>query len=315
MIQAKSLTMHYGSVVALSDVSFHAQKGEILGLLGPNGAGKTTLMRILTTYLYPTSGTALIEGHDIKENPLAVRGVIGYLPEAIPVYPDMLVSEYLQFVGSSRGLFGRSLRERMEWVKESCGLKSVWRFLISEVSKGYSQRIGLAQAIIHDPKVLILDEPTSGLDPIQIIDIRNLIRSFMYEKTVIFSTHILQEVEALAARIVIVNEGNLIADGRRDELVHRAKEAERVVFTVKTARHDVEDELKRLDVVDEIRFLGELDGGYVKFWVRSMAGRPLVNVLDEVIKNKGWVLREFKQEEASLEEAFISLLDKSTKSK
>lgn len=305
--------MHYGAVIALADVSFQAQKGQIVGLLGPNGAGKTTLMRILTTYLYPTTGTAIIEGYDVKDNPLAVRAVTGYLPETVPLYPDMLVSEYLSFVAGARGLSGRQLRLRLDWVKEACSLKSVWRYLNSEVSKGYSQRIGLAQAIIHDPKVLILDEPTSGLDPLQIIEIRNLIRSFAKEKTILFSTHILQEVEALAERIVIVNNGNLIADGRRSELIRQAKEGERLIFTVKARRYDVEDVLRKLDVVDEMKFLGDFDAEYVKFWLRATAGKPLTKVIDETVKQKGWNLLEFVQESATLEEVFISLLNKTKK--
>lgn len=310
MIQVKSLTMHYGSVAALSDVSFQAQKGEVLGLLGPNGAGKTTLMRILTTYLYPTSGTAVVNDFDVRESPLSVRDVIGYLPETVPVYLDMLVSEYLEFIAGARGLKGKIFRERLQWVREVCGLKNVWRYLVSEVSKGYSQRIGLAQAIIHDPKVLILDEPTSGLDPLQIIEIRNLIRQLSADKTIIFSTHILQEVETLAGRIVIINNGNLIADGTRNELVQRAKKTERLTFAVKAKRYDVEDILKKLDVVDEVKFLGEVDCGYVKFWVRASVGKPIVNVIDETIRHKGWALGEFVKEDASLEEVFIGLLNK-----
>ncbi|MBU1122682.1 MAG: ATP-binding cassette domain-containing protein [Candidatus Omnitrophota bacterium] len=310
MIQANSLTMNYGTVLALRDVSFQIQKGEILGLLGPNGAGKTTLMRILTTYLYPTSGTALVQGFDVKESALDVRAVIGYLPESVPVYPDMLVNEYLRFIGGARGLDGQKLRERLQWVREVCGLKRVWRYLVSEVSKGYAQRIGLAQAIIHDPKVLILDEPTSGLDPLQIIDIRNLIRSLSADKTIVFSTHILQEVEALATRIVIINNGNLIADGTKDELIHRAKDAQRLVFTVKAKRYEVEDTLRKIDMLDEVKFLGEFDNGYVKFWVRAKVGCPIINVIDETIKNKKWPLREFIKEEAKLEEVFITLLNK-----
>jgi ABC-2 type transport system ATP-binding protein len=218
MIDVRSLTMHYGHVVALDGVSFKANPGEVLGLLGPNGAGKTTAMRILTTYLYPTSGTAEVDGFDILEHPFEVRGRIGYLPETVPLYGDMQVGEYLAFVGSARGLSGAKLAERLDWVKGACQLKKVWRQAAGELSKGYGQRVGLAQALIHDPKVLILDEPTSGLDPLQIIEIRSLIKSLAKEKTIVFSTHILPEVEALADRIVIINEGKLVADGTLAEL-------------------------------------------------------------------------------------------------
>lgn len=218
MIDVRSLTMHYGSFVALDKFSFQAQDREILGLLGPNGAGKTTAMRILTTYLHPTAGTASVDGVDILQNPIEARKRMGYLPETAPLYADMQVDEYLRFVGQARGLSGASLAARLKWTREACDIDFIWKHSISEISKGYKQRVGLAQALIHDPKVLILDEPTSGLDPLQIIGIRNLIRSLAKEKTVIFSTHILQEVEAIADRIVIVNEGKLVAQGTLEEL-------------------------------------------------------------------------------------------------
>ena len=226
MIEAKNLSMRYGSFKALDSVSFQANEGEILGLLGPNGAGKTTAMRILTTYVYPFSGTAEIDGYDIIQNPIEVRRITGYLPETAPLYQDMSVDEYLIFVGQSRGFFGDQLSKRLDWVRESCGLKSVWKHIIFEISKGYRQRVGLAQALIHDPKVLILDEPTSGLDPLQIIGIRDLIRNLAKRKTIIFSTHILQEVDALADRIVIINNGRIIAEGTKQELAKQAMESE-----------------------------------------------------------------------------------------
>ncbi len=221
MIDAQLLSMRYGPVVALDGVSFKANPGEVLGLLGPNGAGKTTAMRILTTYLYPSSGTAKVDGFDILESPLEVRKRLGYLPEIVPLYADMQVEEYLIFVGKARELSGAKLQERLDWVKKACHLKPVWKHLLTELSKGYCQRVGLAQALIHDPRVLILDEPTSGLDPLQIIEIRSLIKSLAREKTIIFSTHILQEVEALADRIVIINEGKLVAQGTRKELAEK----------------------------------------------------------------------------------------------
>ena len=223
MIDVQSLTMHYGSFVALDKVSFQARDKEILGLLGPNGAGKTTAMRILTTYLYPTSGTAAVCGFDILEKPLEARKQIGYLPEIAPLYSDMQVDEYLRFVGRARGLSSLNLEKRLKWVKESCEIGFVWKHTVSEISKGYRQRVGLAQALIHDPKVLILDEPTSGLDPLQIIGIRQLIKELSKEKTVIFSTHILQEVEAIADRIVIINEGKIVSQGTMAELAEEVR--------------------------------------------------------------------------------------------
>ena len=217
--------MNYGSFTALAGVSFQAKEKEILGLLGPNGAGKTTAMRILTTYLYPTSGTAKVNGFDILQNPEQVRQRIGYLPETAPLYMDMLVEEYLKFVGQARGLQGMELEKRMKWVREACNLDFIWKHTLSEISKGYRQRVGLAQALIHDPEVLILDEPTSGLDPLQIIGIRKLIRDLAKKKTIIFSTHILSEVEAIADRIVIINEGRIIAQGTQRELGEQVRAA------------------------------------------------------------------------------------------
>jgi len=223
MIDVKSLSMHYGNFVALANVSFQANEKQILGLLGPNGAGKTTAMRILTTFLYPTAGSATINGLDILSNASEVRKQIGYLPETAPLYPDMQVDEYLRFVGQARELKGLNLVKRINWVKESCGLGQVWKHSISEISKGYRQRVGLGQALIHDPRVLILDEPTSGLDPLQIIGIRELIKNLAKEKTIIFSTHILSEVEAIADRIVIINEGKIVSQGTQSELADQVR--------------------------------------------------------------------------------------------
>ena len=223
MIDVRSLSMQYGNFTALDKVSFQARDKEILGLLGPNGAGKTTAMRILTTYLYPSSGTAEIEGFDILQKPLEVRKQLGYLPETAPLYSDMQVEDYLRFVGQARGISGLHLERRLKWVKDACEIGFIWKHTVSELSKGYRQRVGLAQALIHDPKVLILDEPTSGLDPLQIIGIRQLIKEMAREKTIIFSTHILQEVEAIADRIVIINEGKIVSQGTLKELADEVR--------------------------------------------------------------------------------------------
>lgn len=225
MIDVDQVSMKYGAFTALDHISFQARDKEIVGLLGPNGAGKTTAMRILTTYLYPSSGTVKINGIDALENPIEVRNHIGYLPETAPVYPDMQVDEYLRFAGEARGLSGNQLGVRLKWVKEACNLGPVWKHTIHELSKGYRQRTGLAQALLHDPKVLILDEPTSGLDPLQVLGIRDLIRELAKEKTIIFSTHILQEVEAVAGRIVIINEGKIVSQGTQKELEDQARSA------------------------------------------------------------------------------------------
>jgi ABC-2 type transport system ATP-binding protein len=218
MIEAESLVKRYGRYTAVKGVSFRIDQGQVVGLLGPNGAGKTSIMRILTCYHFPTEGTARVDSHDVVGEPRRVRQSVGYLPENAPLYDDMKVREYLGFVADARGLGGALRRERMEMVTATCGLSEVFGREIRRLSKGYRQRVGLAQAIIHDPAVLVLDEPTSGLDPNQIVEIRSLIRSLGEKKTVILSTHILQEVEALCRRVLIMNAGRLVAQGTPDEI-------------------------------------------------------------------------------------------------
>ena len=200
------------------DVSFTVGSGEIVGLLGPNGAGKTTIMKILTGSLYPTRGTARLAGHDVLEDPLSVKEAVGYLPENAPLYPDLTVREYLSFIADARGLRGKQRVQSMDRVAEDCGLTSVMHRGIDELSKGYRQRTGLAQAMIHDPPILILDEPTTGLDPHQIVEMRELIRRLGSRKTVILSSHILQEVEATCQRVLILVEGKIVAQGTREEI-------------------------------------------------------------------------------------------------
>jgi len=205
MIEASNLGKRYGTLEAVRGVSFSINPGEVVGLLGPNGAGKTTIMKILTCYMFPSSGSATVNGWDIFERPLEIKKLVGYLPENAPLYTDLNVLEYLSFMAESRSLKGNAKTERIEWAVEECGLKSVVYRSIDTISKGFRQRTGLAQAILHDPEILVLDEPTTGLDPNQIIEIRELIKRLGKEKTVILSTHILQEVEATCGRVLILN--------------------------------------------------------------------------------------------------------------
>ena len=308
MIKANKLTMHYGPVVALKDVSFEVRRGEIVGLLGPNGAGKSTALKILTTYLHPTSGTAQMGGIDILENPLGVRKIIGYLPEILPLYMDMEVRAYLGFVGKARGLRGSGLKERTEVVLEECGLKSMYRKIIRELSKGFKQRTGLAQALIHDPDIILLDEPTSGLDPHQIVEIRRLVRKLAVTKTVILSTHILQEVEATADRIVIINRGRIVGDGTIEELRRRAMEYDRMAVSVVGDRNEVERLLSGVDGVRKVQFVGEVDGA-ASFLVMSKIGTELWRDLNKLAHAKSWVLRELAVKPLTLEETFLTLTE------
>ncbi|MBJ6119662.1 gliding motility-associated ABC transporter ATP-binding subunit GldA [Pontibacter sp. BT310] len=211
-VEVKNLTKIFGEQRAVDDISFTVEQGQILGFLGPNGAGKSTTMKIATCYLPPSSGTIVVNGHDVVQDPITVRRMVGYLPEHNPLYLDMYVHEYLEFVASVYGLKGKQAKARIQEMVELCGLTLEQGKKIGALSKGYRQRVGLAQALVHDPQVLILDEPTTGLDPNQIVEIRSLIRRIGQDKTVIFSTHIMQEVTAICDRVVIINRGKLVAN-------------------------------------------------------------------------------------------------------
>ena len=309
MIKAEKLTMHYGPVVALDNVSFEVSQGEIVGLLGPNGAGKSTTMKILTTYLHPTSGTAKVGGMDVLQNPLEVRKRIGYLPEILPLYMDMEVRGYLKFVAGARGVSGARLKERTDLVLEECGLKPMYRKVIRELSKGYRQRTALAQALIHDPDIIILDEPTSGLDPHQIIEIRQLIRGLASGKTVILSTHILQEVEATADRIVIINRGRIVGDGTLAQLRARAQDAPRFRVAVAGERNELERLLHGCDGVKKVEFLHEKDG-FHWFMLTSRPDGEVWREVGKLARAKQWDLRELSDRPLTLEETFLALTEK-----
>ncbi|MCK5214333.1 MAG: ATP-binding cassette domain-containing protein [Candidatus Omnitrophica bacterium] len=309
MIDVNNISMYYGSIAALKNVSFSVNEGEILGLLGPNGAGKTTLMKILTTFLYPSGGTAKVSDFDILDDPLKVREMIGYMPESVPLYVDMRVDEYLRFVGIARGITGSRLKEQFDWLKESCGIKEVWKHGIHELSKGYRQRVGLAQALIHEPKVLILDEPTSGLDPLQIIDIRKLIKNLAKDRTIIFSTHILQQVAALADRIVIINEGAIIAQGTAEELAARVSRDPSYILTVMADQETARKGLEGLRYAKEITLQSESSDGLVTFEIKALPeGAAVWQEIDQLNKQKQWPVKSFSERPQDLEQVFISIL-------
>lgn len=312
MIEANGLTMRYGPVVALDNVSFSVKKGEIVGLLGPNGAGKSTTMKILTTYLHPSGGTAMVGGVNVLEDPLKVRRITGYLPEILPLYLDMEVRDYLRFVGRARGLGEAKLRERMGAVVETCGLKPMFRKVIRELSKGFKQRTALAQALIHDPDVIILDEPTSGLDPHQILGIRELISHLAEEKTVILSTHILQEVQATADRIVIINQGRIVGDGTIPELRDRAKDSERLEISVEGDRQEVQRQLSGVAGVRDVEFTGE-DKSCVSFTLYSSRDHSLWREVNQLAQAKRWPVRHLGEKPLSLEETFLILTKQAAK--
>jgi len=311
MIKVEGLTMRYGPVLALDNVSFQVDTGEIVALLGPNGAGKSTTMKILTTYLHPTSGRAQVNDFDVLEQPLQARAQIGYLPETLPLYMDMEVRGYLKFVGKARGLSGAELDTRTKLVVEECGLEPMYRKVIRELSKGYKQRTALAQALIHDPSVIILDEPTSGLDPHQIVEIRQLIKRLAEGKTVLLSTHILQEVEASADRVVIISQGRTVGDGTVEELRERAKKFERVCVAVKGPAESIERELSGLSGATKVE-PGAVENGYAYFTVLGKPGVELWREVGALAREKNWDLRELYDKPLSLEETFLTLTEKTS---
>lgn len=309
MIQAENLCMRYGAVQALKDVNFEVKKGEIIGLLGPNGAGKSTTLKIITTYIYPTQGNVYVEGFSVKDNPIPVRAKIGYLPEQLPIYMDMEVGEYLSFVGNARGLYGYRLQERLSWVAAKCGLTPVFCKLIRELSKGYRQRTALGQALIHNPEIVILDEPTSGLDPHQIIEIRNLIKELATEKTIIFSTHILQEVQAITNRILIINRGNIVANGTMSELEKTLPSQQyQLVLSDRIPEKEIESHVNKLANVKKVS-VSHPHEGEVEYLIEAKSGLDLRIPLVKMLQERQWDFLEIKKKPFSLEEIFLQLTE------
>ncbi len=305
MISAKELTMRYGPVLALDKATFDVRPGEVVGLLGPNGAGKSTAMKILTTYLHPSSGTATVSGYSILTEPLEVRRKIGYLPEILPVYMDMEARDYLAFVGRARGLTGERLTQRTEWVVERCGLGPMYQKLIRELSKGFRQRTALAQALIHNPEVIILDEPTSGLDPHQILEIRELIRELAREKTVILSTHILQEAEVLSDRLLIISRGRIVGDGTLAELRERSIGKERVRVSVVRDSYEIQQVLAE-NGMNDVHGADEPEG-FTTLSVEGPNGVDLLGRIGSLAVSNRWELRSLAADPFTLEEVFLAL--------
>lgn len=307
MIEAQGLTRYYSGRPAVDDVSFVARKGEILGFLGPNGAGKTTTMRMLTCFLPPTRGTARIAGYDIMENSMEVRQRVGYLPENVPLYLDLTVAGYLDFVATLKGM-GRSRRAAaLDRVMEECGVTEVRHRPIGKLSRGYRQRVGLAQALVNDPEVLILDEPTVGLDPRQIIEIRELIRSLAGERTVILSTHILPEVSLLCQRVIIINEGRLITDDTPENLGRSARTASVVEVEVRGAQQDARASIAGIAAVAEVKLLESSEGTH-RFRVESEEATDIREELASALVRAGLGLLSLTPRDATLEDVFVRLV-------
>jgi ABC-2 type transport system ATP-binding protein len=308
MIEAEKLNKFYGNFQALKDVSFKIEKGEIVGFLGPNGAGKTTTMRILTGFLPPASGTARVAGFDIQTQSLEVRRRIGYLPENVPLYKEMTVTAFLRFLATIRGLTGQRREDRLKEIIHSCRLDEYSKSPIAKLSKGYRQLVGIAQAIIHEPEVLILDEPTIGIDPRQVVHIRQLIRELGQEHTVILSSHILPEVSLVCQRIIVMDRGKIVAVDRPENLsagfggthwyeIEAAGPQEKVLACLEGIKGVVKIEIK--------------DEGQKKYyWVESQPDRDIRDELSSAVKDGGFRLLGLKSKEMSLEDIFLKLTDK-----
>jgi ABC-2 type transport system ATP-binding protein len=312
MIKVEGLTKRYANHVAVDNISFEVAKGQIVGFLGPNGAGKTTTMRVLTCFLPPTSGSASIGDFDVLEHPMEVKKRIGYLPETPPLYPDMEVGEYLEFVGRLKNVPGSSLARRVDEVAEKCSVADVKMKLIGKLSKGYRQRVGLAQAIIHNPDVLILDEPTSGLDPQQIIETRDLIKGLAGDHTIILSTHILPEVEQLCERVIIIAKGKLVATDTVANLTSRLRGAETVAIEVlprngsELVAHEVQHKLEQVAGVSRV-LARDHHNGALAFTVESQQGQHVRPELARAVIEAGWNLNDLHAVGLSLEEIFLEL--------
>jgi len=311
MISVKDLTKRYAHTTAVDQISFEVAKGQIVGFLGPNGAGKTTTMRMLTCFLPPSAGTAQVAGFDVLEHPLEVKKRIGYLPETPPIYPEMETAEYLKFVGKLKGLSGDKLQKRVDYVSERCAVADVKKKLLGKLSKGYRQRVGLAQAIIHNPDVLILDEPTSGLDPKQINDTRELIKDLAGEHTIILSTHILPEVEQTCEQVIIINRGKLVATDSVKNLQARARGAESVVLEVGGRSGTLEapivqHKLEQISGVSRVLCKQQFDSRAI-FEVEGQRGRLVRGDLARTVVECGWDLNELRPAAMSLEEIFLQL--------
>jgi len=306
MIEVKNLTKYYGPVLAIDKINFSIEKGQIVGFLGPNGAGKTTAIRILTCFMPASGGSAKVAGHDVFTESMQVRQKIGYLPESVPFYGEMRVSEYLEFRGRLRGLDRETRKRRIGFVTERCWLDDVFTRPIGQLSKGYRQRLGLADALLHDPEVLILDEPTVGLDPTQIRSTRKLIHDLAERHTILLSSHILSEVETICQHSIIIAGGKIVAAGSIDQLREQIREQSRLIVEIKGPTDRIESAIRNIESVKSLETLSA--DGYAKLAIQ-MAERadPRERIYELTVKNN-WPIREMRLEMATLEDFFIRVV-------
>jgi ABC-2 type transport system ATP-binding protein len=307
MVEVKNLSKRFGPIIAVDHVSFRVGRGEVLGFLGPNGAGKSTTMRLITGFLVPDSGTVIVSSNDIALAPIAVKTRIGYLPEGTPLYTDMTPWGFLSFVAEIRGFRGEEKRRRLEQTIGKVHLEPVLEQPIGTLSKGFKRRVGLAQAILHDPEILILDEPTDGLDPNQKHEVRTLIRNMAKEKVIILSTHILEEVEAVCTRAIIIARGKIVCDGTPAELAARSRVHNAVTLAVRGGTvNDTGRELRALSGVQSVEVLGQVDN-LLRFQIYPKDGQSLVATVSQAAREHGWKVEELQVERGRLDEVFRSV--------
>ena len=307
MIDIKQLTKIYGEQRAVDDISFKVEKGEILGFLGPNGAGKTTTMKIITCFMPPTMGEVTVGGFSVFEDSIEVRRMIGYLPEINPLYGDMNVVDFLRYVADLRGVDKQAQTSHIQEMTDVCGLGEILHKNINQLSKGFRQRVGLAQAMIHDPDILILDEPTIGLDPNQVVDIRNLIKQLGREKTVILSTHILSEVQATCDRAIIIHHGRIVADSTLAELQRDLEGKATINLELIAENNGFEDQLKKIEGVEEVREVFQEEASGKNFQITTAQGSdPREDIFKAAVEG-GWIIIGLSRETRSLEEVFHKL--------
>lgn len=305
-IEVENLTKYYGDFPAISEISFTVGKGEILGFLGPNGAGKSTTMKILTGYMPPTEGTVKIAGYNVVANSLEARKHIGYLPETVPLYTDMTIQSYLEFMGSIRGMSKENIRKRIIHVVDLCRLGEYQNTIINKLSKGFRQRVGIAQAILHDPDILILDEPTIGIDPIQVVETRQLIKDLGVGHTVVISTHILPEVSTLCERVVIIHEGEVVAIDRPENLAERLQGSDQVVVDVRGPKVKVVQALKDIQGVQNVS-ASTLEKDIFSYTVSSNPDYDIRELVSQTIVQQGWGLLRQESISMTLEQIFLKL--------
>ncbi len=308
MIEIENLTKNYGQIKALNDISLTVKKGEVLGFLGPNGAGKSTTMNIITGFIPFTEGTVKICGHDILTSPLEAKKHLGYLPEHPPLYLDMTVLEFLNFVGKLKSVDKKSRKPHLDDILELTQLKDVRNRIIKNLSKGYRQRVGLAQALVGNPDVIILDEPTAGLDPKQIIEIRSLIKNLGKHSTVILSSHILPEISAVCERVVIINRGEIVARDTPENLSRAYDHCSKVKLTVEGSKSDVENTLSSLEGVSHVEVAGRKDENITSFLIESAGETDLKRKVSQAVARSGHLILELKSLDISLEEIFLQIV-------